>query len=118
MKVYARRGWEPEAVAWLQEHAPRLRFATLLDRFGEATRQNGWRPRSATAMRMKLSDLGLGSSRRVVNLDTGEVYPAVKNAARAVGRKPESLRQAIRRGTSCAGFRWIYADQLEEQRHA
>lgn len=113
MKVYARRGWEPEAVAWLHEHAPQMRFAKLVERYQGAAQQNGWRPRTATAMRMKLSELGLGSSRQVVNLDTGEVYPAAKSAARAVGRKVESLRSSIRVGGTCAGYRWAYVDELE-----
>ena len=110
----ARPRWEPEAVAWLQEHAPQMGFAKLVDRFGKAARQNGWKPRTSPALAVRLSDLGLETNRRVINLDTGEVYPAVKNAAKAVRRKPESLRQAIRNNATCASYRWSYVDDLED----
>ncbi len=110
----ARPRWEPEAVAWLQEYAPQMGFAKLVDRFGHAARQNAWKPRTSPALTMKLFDLGLETNRRVINLDTGEVYPAVKNAAKAVGRKPESIRTAIRGGGTCASYRWAYVDDLED----
>jgi hypothetical protein len=118
MKFCTRQRWEPEAVAWLHEHAPQMRFKLLVERYREAAQQNGWSPRTITAFRVKLSELGLGSSRQVINLDTGEIYPAPKNAARAVGRKAESLRSSIRAGGTCAGYRWAYVGELKEQRHA
>ena len=110
--------WEPEAVAWLQEHAPKLRFSRLFERYQVAAAQNEWSPRTEPALRIKLSELRLGSSRTVVCLDTGHQYPAPKNAAKAVGRKTDTLRAAIRTGCTCAGYRWAYLDELEEHRHA
>jgi hypothetical protein len=115
---YPRRAWEPEALAWLQEHAPQMRFSKLFECYQEVAHQNGWRPRTFSALRIKLSGLGLGSSHAVICLETGHVYPTPKKAAKAVGRKTETLRGAIRTGGTCAGYRWAYLDDLEDQRHA
>lgn len=49
-------------------------------------------------------------SRSVTNLDTGDVFETVAAAAKAVGRTPGSLVEAIGRGGRCGGFRFAYTE--------
>lgn len=54
------------------------------------------------------------TQRPVVNLDTGEAFPALSVAAKHVGRCSASVWEAIRRdGGRCAGFRWAYVDEVD-----
>ena len=49
-------------------------------------------------------------ARPVRNIDTGEEFPSAADAAAAVGREPQSVMQACRKKTKCAGARWEYVD--------
>ena len=51
--------------------------------------------------------------RSVICVETGEEYPSIASAARAVGRKPNSISQCL--GGRCktsAGYHWRYADDM------
>lgn len=108
--------WEPSALRWLTRNAPRMRFDVLLRRYNEIAPARGWEARTESAMRTRLSILGLGSSHAVVRLDTGQEYPTPKNAARAVGVTPESIRAALRKGGRSGGYSWAYVHELEDKR--
>ena len=56
-----------------------------------------------------------GYRRPVINLDTGQVYPGIKAAARETYITHNSIAQAIRRGGRSAGYRWAYVNDLEER---
>lgn len=49
--------------------------------------------------------------RRVVNVDTGEIYGSVREAADSVGARHYNIVAACRgRYRTCMGYRWAYAD--------
>eukprot|EP00808_Paulinella_micropora_P031263 g35351.t1 len=48
--------------------------------------------------------------RAVVCISTGEWFPSIVEAARAIDRQEQSLRQAIKHPCRCAGMVWAYAD--------
>lgn len=51
--------------------------------------------------------------RSVMCVETGEEYPSIASAARAVGRKPNSISQCLGgRSETCAGCHWRYADDV------
>lgn len=51
--------------------------------------------------------------RAVVCVETGETYPSIASAARAVGRKQNSLSQCLGgRSETSAGYHWRYADDV------
>lgn len=54
-----------------------------------------------------------GYPKPVVCIDTGEIFPGVKAAARAKFVVHSSIAGAIRRGGKSAGCRWAYLDQLQ-----
>lgn len=43
---------------------------------------------------------------RVRNVDTGEIYPSIVSAAKAVWIHKSTLSGCIRKGWRCAGYRW------------
>ena len=53
-----------------------------------------------------------GRKRPVQRLDTGEVYPGVKAAARSVYVNKGCISQAIARGGKSAGTAWRYIDSI------
>lgn len=51
-------------------------------------------------------------ARRIVNLDTGQVYANASHAARAHYVTNKAILQALRRGTRSAGYRWARYDDI------
>lgn len=49
---------------------------------------------------------GQGKSKRVRRLDTGEEYPTLREAAKAIYVAPNSLREALKYQRACAGICW------------
>lgn len=53
-----------------------------------------------------------GRKRKVVNVDTGEVFDSLREAAESVDRNKSGISNACRRekGDRCGGYRWSYLD--------
>lgn len=51
-----------------------------------------------------------GQSKRVVCVDTGEVFNSIAAATRTTGLNDNSVRSAIKNGWRCAGKRWALTD--------
>lgn len=55
-----------------------------------------------------------GANKKVVNVETGQVYNGLVEAAKAVGRSPGSIHQAIKNPTwKSGGFHWKFANNQE-----
>ena len=60
------------------------------------------------------------AQRKVLNIDTGQVYSSAAKAAQAVGVDPSNVLKVLKGGRqSAGGYRFVYADNLTgEQLHA
>ena len=57
--------------------------------------------------------LGGRKKRPVINLDTGEVFPSVKEATYSIfGRRTNDVGTAIKRNHLCGGSRWGYVKEV------
>lgn len=68
---------------------------------------------SQTPIRMALLKEGYKASprpRKVMRLDTGEIFPSAAAAAAALGLSPAAISLSIRRGYKSGGSYWEYVD--------
>ena len=52
-----------------------------------------------------------GQAKRVINMNTGEIFDSISGAARRIGRNPTTLSEAIKKNTKCAGCFWRFDNQ-------
>eukprot|EP00808_Paulinella_micropora_P015949 g67112.t1 len=71
------------------------------------TSDASWR----THCKHKLGGTDMGAKRPVRCIETGEVFPSVRAAARANNTFHQGILQAIVIPCKCKGFTWQYADE-------
>ena len=76
-------------------------------------RELGWLIGDEAAARIVAAEHSArGYHRPILCIDTGEIFPSVRAAARAKYVTRGCICQAIRRGGKSAGLRWAYLDEL------
>ncbi len=74
---------------------------------------NGKKRSQEVCLQMSLRRKGVVQPHKfkpVVRMDTGEVYPSMKDAAFAIGVSPASIRQSVVKGCQCKGTYWRLKD--------
>lgn len=62
-----------------------------------------------------LKDILPRKTKRVRNVETGDIYISIKEAAKTIDRAENSIYKAIYRNGTCGGYHWEYLDDEENK---
>ncbi len=91
-RIDSRKGYTPSNCRWVTP--------------AESSAHIRWTPKRLLASRRAQALAAKALSKKVLCLDTGEVFPSIAAAVRKYGSEKTNLRRAIRTGIRLAGMRW------------